>query len=83
MKEMDIQLLGRPRLTEKPSTVYLIMSFLLFFVLLFVFFFAFVVSNPIKQARPVLRFNQNGEFTIMQVVIRDCSNGTDYGFSFR
>ena len=71
MTEMDIQLLEHPRLKEKPSTRYLIMSFLLFDVLLFVLFFSFAVSQPIKQSRPILRFNQNGEFTIMQVVVGD------------
>ena len=81
MTEMDIQLLEHPRLKEKPSTRYLIMSFLLFDVLLFVLFFSFAVSQPIKQSRPILRFNQNGEFTIMQVVVGDWIKGIDYGFS--
>ena len=80
MTEMNIQLLEHPRLKEKPSTQYLIMSFLLFDVLLFIIFFAFAVSQPIKQSRPILRFNQNGEFTIMQVVVWDWNKGIDYGF---
>lgn len=71
MTEMDIQLLEHPRLKEEPSVLYFIMSFLLFDVLLFIIFFAFAVSQPIKQSRPILRFNQNGEFSIMQVLVRD------------
>ena len=78
---MDIQLLEHPRLKEKPSVLYFIMSFLLFDVLLFIIFFAFAVSQPIKQSRPILRFNQNGEFSIMQVLVRDWNKGIDYGFS--
>ena len=81
MREMDIQLLEHPRLKEKPSTTYLIMSFLLFDVLLFIVCFAFAVSQPIKQSRPILRFNQNGEFTIMQVMVWDRNKGIDYRFS--
>lgn len=67
MREMSIQLLDYPRLKEKPTTFYVMMSFLLFDVLLFIVFFALAISNPVKQTRPILRFNQNGEFTIMQV----------------
>ena len=80
MKEMNIQLLEHPRLKEKPSVLYFIMSFLLFDVLLFIIFFAFAVSQLKEQTRPILRFNQNGEFTIMQVVVWDWNKGIDYGF---
>ena len=66
------QLLDPPKPKEKPYIRTIIMSFLVVDVVLFVLFFAFVVSKPLEQARPILRFNEKGEFTIMQVFVSPC-----------
>ena len=63
------QLLDPPKPKEKSYIRTVMMSFLVVDIILFVLFFAFVVSKPLEQTRPILRFNEKGEFTIMQVFV--------------